>query len=379
MRVGLFTESYEPVINGVSTSVKTLALELIAGGHEPVVLAPRYPGYADSNEIPVRRLPSWVSPWNPENPFAHSPLLGQPMALRNLPLDVVHTQQPFGMGMHGRRLARQLGVPLVSTFHTLYHEYTHYVRPLPPALSHWWLSRHLRLYYEGDCTRVIVPSRATGEILVRIGVSQNKISVVPTGIPPLRPVLPAECAAVRERYRLPEGAPVLLYVGRLAKEKNIEALFDGLAHWPDDAVLLLVGGGPALEELKAKAETRQLAHRIRFAGFVPRIDLPPIFATATLFVFPSLTDTQGVVLSEAQSYGLPCIVANGGGAPEFVRDGIDALVVAPEQIGPAAATLLTDPSRLQAFACAARQSPLHPTPTEMARQIVAVYEAARND
>lgn len=376
MRVGLFTESYEPVINGVSTSVRTLALELLTEGHEPTVLAPRYPGYADSSELPVRRLPSWVSPWNPQNPFAYSPLLGQPMALRNLPLEVVHTQQPFGMGQHGRAMARQLGVPLVSTFHTLYHEYTHYV-PLPSQLSRWWLSRHLRLYYGRDCAQVIVPSKATGQVLVELGVPEEKLTVVPTGIPALRPVLPTELAAVRERYHLPEGAPVLLYVGRLAKEKNIESLFDALGHWPADALLLLVGGGPALEELKQEAESRRIAHQVRFAGFVPRPDLPPIFAAASLFVFPSLTDTQGVVLSEAQSNGLPCVVAKGGGAPEFVRDGIDALIVPPSELGPATAALLNDPARLQAFACAARQSPLHPTPTEMARRIIAVYEAAR--
>ena len=81
-----------------------------------------------------------------------------------------------------------------------------------------------------------------------------------------------------------------------------------------------------------------------------------------------------MVLSEAQSNGLPCVVAKGGGAPEFVRDGVDALVVAPQELGEAAAALLADSSRLQSFACAARQSPLHPTPTEMARQILAVYE-----
>ena len=170
---------------------------------------------------------------------------------------------------------------------------------------------------------------------------------------------------------------MLLYVGRIAREKNIELLFEALRQWPSDAILLLVGGGPALESLKSEAEARGLATRIRFAGFVPRIDLPPIFAAATLFVFPSITDTQGVVLSEAQSNGLPCVVAKGGGAPEFVRDGIDALIVPPQELGAATAALLADRDRLQAFACAARQSPLHPTPTEMARRIVEVYEAAR--
>lgn len=377
MRIGLFTESYEPVINGVSTSVKTLAEELIADGHEPTVVAPRYPGYADLGPIAVRRMPSWTSVLNPENPFAYAPLFGPPTVLRNFPLDVVHTQQPFGMGLHGRRIATEHRIPLVSTFHTLYHEYTHYARPLPTWLSKWFLSRHFRLYYGRDCAKVIVPSRAAGKILIELGVPDTKIAVVPTGIPPLRPILPSEIDAVRARYALAEGAPVLLYVGRLAKEKNLSVLFAALQEWPHNAVLLLVGGGPASDALKQEVEQLGLKERVRFAGFVPRADLPPIFAAATLFVFPSLTDTQGVVLSEAQSNGLPCIVANGGGAPEFVRDGVDALVIAPEQLGAATAQLLANPDQLRAFACAAKESPLHPTPAEMARRIVAVYQDAQ--
>jgi len=377
VRIGLFTESYEPVINGVSTSVKILSEELIAEGHEPTVVAPRYPGYADLGPIPVRRMPSWTSVLNPENPFAYPPIFGPPTVLRNFPLDVVHTQQPFGMGLHGRRIATQHAIPLVSTFHTLYHEYTHYARPLPTWLSKSFLSRHFRLYYGRDCAKVIVPSRAAGRILTALGVPEAKLAVVPTGIPPLRPILPSEIEGVRSRYGLTDGAPVLLYVGRLAKEKNLSLLFTALSEWPRNALLLLVGGGPATEALKQEAEARGVAERVRFAGFVPRADLPPFFAAATLFVFPSLTDTQGVVLSEAQSNGLPCVVVNGGGAPEFVRDGIDSLVVAPEQLGAATAALLADPDRLRAFACAAKESPLHPTPTEMARRIVAVYQAAQ--
>ena len=374
MRIGLFTESYEPVINGVSTSVKTLAEELMTEGHEPTVVAPRYPGYADPGPISVRRMPSWTSLLNPENPFAYPPVFSPPTVLRNFPLDIVHTQQPFGMGLHGRRMAARHGIPLISTFHTLYHEYTHYVRPLPTALSRWFLSHYFRLYYGRDCVRVIVPSRAAGLILTNIGIPESKIVVVPTGIPPLRPILPSEIEAVRARYGLRENAPVLLYVGRLAKEKNIGELLGALTLWPENAILLLVGGGPAATDLKAQAELLGIGERVRFAGFVPRGDLPPIFAAATLFVFPSVTDTQGVVLSEAQSNGLPCIVAKGGGAPEFVRDGIDALVVPPDQLGAATAELLADRDRLDAFACAAKESPLHPTPAEMARRIVAIYE-----
>jgi 1,2-diacylglycerol 3-alpha-glucosyltransferase len=115
----------------------------------------------------------------------------------------------------------------------------------------------------------------------------------------------------------------------------------------------------------------------RFAGFLTRTQLAPVYQAATLFVFPSVTETQGVVLSEAQSFGVPCIVADGGGAPEFVRPGIDALTVPAGDVAAFTATirtLLTDNERRQAFAAASLASPLRPTPEGMAAQMISVYE-----
>jgi glycosyltransferase involved in cell wall biosynthesis len=383
----LFTESYDPVINGVSTSVKTLAAELLAAGHEPTIIAPAFPDYVDEaeNGIPVRRLPSWRTIFNPGNPFAYPPVGLPPAALRDLSVDVVHTQQPFGIGMHGRQCARRLGVPLVSTFHTLYTLYSHYFPVVPKTVAVAFVANQLRRYYQ-ICDAIIVPSREAGRRLESIGVAPSALYVVPTGVPEAPNVIPAAVERARQGLSLPEGAPILLFVGRLAKEKNMDLLVDAFAAlcpaFPDDdkhPILLLVGSGPYVSACRQRVERAGIDKWVRFAGFLGRNQLAPIYAAATLFAFPSSTETQGVVLSEAQSFGVPCVLVQGGGAPEFVRDGVDALITPPDVAAFSAAlsSLLTDDVRRRAMSAAALASPLHPTPADMAHRVVEVYESAR--
>lgn len=387
MRVGLFTESYDPIINGVSTSVKTLAAELARSGHTPIVVAPRYAGFIDEPGVgpaPVRRLASWRTVFNPENPFAFPPLGPTPAALRGVSFDIVHTQQPFGIGLHGRVAARRAGVPLVSTFHTLYTEYTHYLPIFPPRVARWWLTGVLRDYY-GTCDAVVVPSREAGRRLEALGVMPERLHVVPTGVPAPPSVMPAAVEQTRRTFSLPTGAPVLLYVGRLAREKNLDLLVDAFAvlceeeGWAGDRrpILLLVGSGPYRAACEQRVQRLGIAPWVRFAGFLKRNQLAPVYAAATLFCFPSATETQGVVLSEAQSHGLPCVVVNGGGAPEFVRPNMDALLV-PSSVDAFAAAvreLLTDYEKRRLFSAAALASPLRPTPEAMVRQVIALYSS----
>ena len=381
MRVGLFTESYDPIINGVSTSVKTLAAQLARNQHAPVVVAPRFPGFADEGgPCPVVRLPSWRTLWNPQNPFAYPPVGPPPHVLRGVALDIVHTQQPFGMGMHGRRIARLRGIPLVSTFHTLYTEYAHYFPVVPRSVAHQFLNTVLRRYYD-SCDAVIVPSREAGRRLETIGLAGGgRLHVVPTGVAAPPAVMPAARDKARAAYDLPLGAPVLLFVGRLAKEKNLELLFDAFARLVAGGsgtppVLLLVGSGPHREACEAYVKHLGLTGHVRFAGFLSRNDLAPVYELATLFCFPSSTETQGVVLSEAQSHGLPCVLVEGGGASEFVRPDIDALVVksGADAFTRAIQTLLDNPNQSREFAAAALASPLRPTPDAMVRLVVDVY------
>ena len=379
MRVGIFSEAFDPVINGVTSSVKTLAAELCVAGWEPVVVAPGFPGYTDDPTLryDVIRLPSFRSIFNRSYPFAYPPFGAPPGILRDAHFDLIHTQQPFGMGFHGLRLARRANIPLVSTFHTLYHEYTHYFPVLPRQTLGKILSGHLRRYY-GACDAVIVPSKAAGDKLVALGVAPERLTVVPTGVPAPPAVLPAAIAEARRKLQLPEGLPVVLFVGRLAKEKNLDLLLEAFAPLAGRATLLIVGSGPGAAACEQRARALELAPWVRFPGFLSRGELSPIYALSSVFAFPSGSETQGVVLSEAQSHGLPCVVVNQGGGPEFVRHEIDALVVPPRVLEFRAAleALLENPVRRRQFSQASRESVLRPTPEGMARRVIEVYSEA---
>lgn len=327
MKVAIFSESYLPYLNGVSISIRILHEELVRRGHEVWIYAPRYKGYCDPYPT-VRRFPSFTTPYEPEYPIGwlFAPKLWR--EFRSLGVDVVHTHTPFFVGMAGASWARRLRIPLVSTYHTLYEEYLHYVPSVVPrrlvrAVLRW----HLRRYYE-SVDAIITPSEIGAEVLRKYGIKKP--------ITPIRnPVLPfpeVSKSEARARLGIPEEVWMLLYVGRMAPEKNVSVLLKAMPHIVRGcprARLWLVGPGPSLEALKAEAEAMNLGEWVRFTGAVPREEVSLYLLAADLFVFPSVTESQGLVLDEAQAAGLPCIVANGGGAPEAVDYGQTGLVVEP--------------------------------------------------
>jgi glycosyltransferase involved in cell wall biosynthesis len=297
--------------------------------------------------------------------------------------DIVHTQHPFGIGMHGAATAQRLQVPVISTFHTLYMEYAHYFPLLPNDMIVSTINQHLKQYYS-RCQRVIVPSRESERRLVQIGVPPEKITVIPTGVPDAPPIALDEMEKARSEFHLPKDIPIILFVGRLAKEKNLALLIHAFARLrtalvaPEPIHLVLVGDGPYRETCEQLARDCGVADAVQFTGFLTKQQLAPLYAAATLFAFPSSSETQGVVLSEAQSFGLPCVVVRGGGASESVREGIDALVVEPlpETFSKAMADLINDPDQRHAFSIAAQTNPLRLTPEKMVDCIIDVYTSA---
>ncbi|MEN3001305.1 MAG: glycosyltransferase, partial [Armatimonadota bacterium] len=327
MKVALFSESYLPYLNGVSISIRILKEELERRGYEVWVYAPRFRNYRD--EWPrVRRFPAFYTPFEPDYPIGWywAPHLWREW--RRQRFDIVHTHTPFFVGMAGARWARRTRTPLVSTFHTLYEEYLHYVPGIiPKGLVRRVLRWHLRRYYEG-VDAIMTPSETGKEVLCRYGIRKP--------ITPIRnPVLPFP-DLTKEQARAALGIPddvwMLLYVGRMAPEKNVHVLLQAMPHvvrgYPN-ARLWLVGPGPSLEALQALADALDLRDYVHFMGPVPREQVSLYMLAADLFTFPSVTESQGLVLDEAQAAGLPCIVANGGGAPEAVDYGASGLIVEP--------------------------------------------------
>ncbi len=307
LRLGFFTEIYRPVVNGVVESVEALAEGMRSRGHDVYCFAPRMPGYAETDG-PVFRMPSLPLPTR--TPYRLTlPLVSR----RNLNgvikrLSLVHVHSPFVTGWMGLRYARRYGMPLVFTYHTQLEAYAHYV-PFEPNATRFAAAQLTRTF-ANNADAVVVPTPAMAVRLREIGVTA-KIEIVPTGIDLARFGGGRRDEALRTRAGLNEGDRLVLFVGRLAKEKNLELLLRALAAVRDESLKLVVAGdGPVRHELERKARELGVASRTRFLGAVARTDLPNLYASADAFVMPSTTETQGLVLAEALAAGAYVIAAD---------------------------------------------------------------------
>ena len=382
-RIGMFSESFHPVQNGVSTSVLTLIAGLRALNHHICVFAPAHE-HQPVSESNVLRFPSFVSAFNREYPVAYPflPRIALETHFDRLKLDVVHTHTPFVMGLTGGKLAIRRNVPLVSTFHTLYAQYTHYVPLLPDSMTQSLVEHYLPWYYN-RCTEIICPSEVAAQTLRGYGVTRP-ITVIPTGVPlpPREALTETARRQARKRIGVSFHAPLLVYAGRIAREKNIDWLLEvfGKVHSQVPAArLAIVGGGSYLEEAKSAASS--FGDSVLFPGPTPRHQLDELFAACDVFCFPSASETQGLVIGEARAAGAPCVVADAGGAPETVRDGEDGFRVPCGDTAAFAARvvqLLTNPELRATMRANARANALAYTPERMVQNVLGVYERARS-
>jgi 1,2-diacylglycerol 3-alpha-glucosyltransferase len=348
MHVGLFTECYRPIQNGVVASVDALACELRAGGHEVTCVTPRMPNYREVQEFVVR-VPSLPLPIRTAYRLT-IPFVAGERGWRALErLSIVHTHSAFVTGWMGLRLARRLRVPLVFTYHTQLEEYAHYV-PFDARATRS-AAAHLTRTYANAADAVVVPTAAMEARLRALGVTA-RIAVVPSGIDLGQFAGGRRDEALRVRFGVPADAAMVLSVGRLGREKNVELTLAAFAQLgPQPARLVLVGDGAQREALERRAEQLGIAARTTFAGEFPRESLPGVYASADAFLFTSTSETQGLVLVEALAAGLPVVAVD---TPQ-TRDvlGEAGSVAAPEPQALAAAL------RLALGARAARPLPAH--------------------
>ena len=307
LRIGLFTEIYRPVVNGVVASIETLAEGLRGRGHQVYCFAPHMPGYVETDG-PVVRIPSLPLPTR--TPYR----LVIPLVSRRdvnaviKRLSVVHVHSPFVTGWMGVRYARRYGMPLVYTYHTQLEAYAHYV-PFEANATRFAASQLTRTF-ANLVDAVVVPTPAMAERLKELGVTV-RMEVVPSGIDVAHFAAGKRDENLRARLGVRPGERLLLAVGRLAKEKNLELLLRALAIANDSSLKLAVAGdGPHRQALEAIARAGGIAGSARFLGVVGREALPDLYASADAFVMPSTTETQGLVLAEALAAGALVIAAD---------------------------------------------------------------------
>jgi glycosyltransferase involved in cell wall biosynthesis len=354
VRIALFTNNYLPFCGGVTVSVETLRRGLEGRGHEAWVIAPRFPGAPDGAPH-VLRYPSIPAATYPEFPLAVPFSPAMTARVRALDVDVFHAHHPFLLGPAAGRLARRSGRPLVFTYHTRYEKYAHYV-PLTRALVEA-AATGLSTRFAARASAVIAPSAVVRDELLRRGVG-SPVTVVPTGVDLAR-FRPGDRAAARRALLLPPTDPLLLYVGRLDREKSVDRVllaFDRVASTVPRARLLMVGHGKEAEALRRLAGRLAAADRVTFLGVRAHEALPVCYQAADLFVFASETETQGLVLAEAAACALPAVAVAASGCDEVVRDGVSGLLTKgePTSLAEAAIGLLLDGERRAAMALRAR-------------------------
>jgi glycosyltransferase involved in cell wall biosynthesis len=331
MRAGFFTEVYHPVVNGIVASIDGLACGLRALGHEVYCFAPRVPGYEERDE-PVFRMPSLPLPVSA--PYRLTlPVVSRRNrhAIINR-LDILHAHSPFVTGWMAVRYARRLRIPLVYTYHTQLEEYAHYV-PFEPHATRRAASTLTRSF-ANLADAVIVPTASMRDHLIELGVTV-RIEVIPSGIDLAHFSSGTRNARLRASLGVCEGERMLLFVSRLAREKNVDLLIDALCACTVCARLIIAGDGPERAGLEARAIERGVADRIHFLGPVDRRELPDLYASADAFVFPSVTETQGLVLVEALAAGTLVVAADAepvrevlGGAGRLVTAAVPAFAEA---------------------------------------------------
>ena len=377
MRIAIFSECYTPVTNGVVTSIITLRETMRAWGHRVYVFAPGTPQPDDDAD--VFRLPELPFPRHPYHFARPFPRLNVNFAALNI--QIVHCQHPFTVGRLGAETARKHGIPMVYTAHSLYDTMAACAKsPLVRSMG----PKAMRGVMRRFCAKadyVIAPSRYTREAL-RADHVQARCLVVPSGVIPPK-ILPGAREAIRAQLNLADETPLLLYVGRLGPEKRIDILLKSVAalrqsDLPDAAAnfkVALVGDGQCRLELEELTEALHLQDRVKFVGGVPHNDVGEWYAAGDIFTMPSPAETQGLVLVEAMSAGLPCITVDQGGPKELVLQGETGLRI-PLDTGSfthALDCLLRDPEMRQQFGARGRQHAAAYTPEAMTRRVMAVY------
>lgn len=324
LRIAVFSDSALPILNGVSVSIDCLVNELRNRGHSVHVFTSAHFRYRDPDPN-THRFAAVETPWTKGYPLAFPPFLRMLHKFRQHEFDIIHTHTPWTAGFVGLRWAESHDIPIVSTYHTLYDRYAHYIPYVPRRYVRFKIAKHTSWYYN-HVEHVITPSEAALKWLRRHSVT-TKASVIPTAALSRSFFNRAE---VRAQLGIAPEHKILLYVGRIAKEKNLQTLFAMAAEaFRRDPTLRLwlVGDGPYRSACAAIARSLGIGDRVKFVGYVPRQDVDRYYAAADLFVFSSITETQGLVVLEAMNYGLPGVVVAGGGASEPIVDGENGLIV----------------------------------------------------
>lgn len=329
MKIGIIADAYKPYISGVTNyiAINKQALEKL--GHEVYVFTFGYEEYQDDEPGIIR------SPGLPIlNTGFYFSLRYNNSAIRMVrTMDAVHVHHPFISGALALRYCRPRGIPIVFTNHTRYDLYAHVYAPMvPDAISETAIQAYLPVFCR-SIDLVVSPSAGMKEVLRRFGVDTH-IEVVPNGVD-IKPFQHPPQPHQREELGYSHDDVILVFVGRLGLEKNVQFLlraFASTAAACENARLMLIGDGPDRENLKDLAKQLRVDRLVNFIGKLPYPEIPRYLVLADAFVTASVTEVHPLTVIEAMASGLPVLGIESPGISDTVEDGFTGLLAYSEEL-----------------------------------------------
>ena len=386
MRIGLFTDTYPPYINGVSTSVLMLKQGLEKLGHEVYVVTVNSENFhykKEDNVLMIPGIPIGIYDFRMTSLYPLRAL----KIIKSWNLDVIHTHTEFAVGTFARLIAKQYNIPLVHTYHTMYEEYIYYITKGYFDGASKKLVEYLTLFLcDKTVEELIVPTKKTHDLFKEKYKVKRDVHIIPSGIDVTRfykeNVDLLSIKSLKKELNIKKDDFVILFVGRIAKEKSIDFLIKNLKailKKVPKARMIIVGDGPDMNELALLVRENKLDKHVTFTGKVPWSEIPKYYQLADVFVTASKTETQGLTVIEAMAAEKPVVAIKDESFELVMKDKQDGLFFeTKEEYQRLIIELYNNPSYAKMIAKQARITANAYNPEVYAKRVLEVYESVIN-
>ena len=335
LNIGIFTDTYVPYINGVTTSVLILKKSLEKMGHNVYIVTVNnetlHYKYEDNDKIiRIPGIPTGIYDYRLTGIYPVKVI----NKIKKWNLDVIHSQTEFGVGTFARIIAKQFNIPLVHTYHTMYEDYVHYITHGYFNKSSKKIVEYLTIFYcDKTISELIVPTKKAYDLFKKKYKVDRNVYIVPTGIEVEKFYREnnkkLDIVSKRKSLGIDKDDFVVLFVGRIGSEKNIELLLSSMRSLSGSLPkmkLLIVGSGPDLGNYQEYIKKYKLEKKVIFTGAVPWENIQDYYMVADVFTTASHTETQGLTVVEAMAASLPVVCVSDESFQDTVIDGLNGLV-----------------------------------------------------
>lgn len=386
MRIGLFTDTYPPYINGVSTSVEMLKNALEKKGHTVYVVtindsAIKYKYDEEKHILRMPGIPIGIYDYRLSQIYPIKAI----NRIKEWKLDIIHSNTEFSIGIFARLFAKQFSIPLVHTYHTWYEDYVYYLTRGHFDRSSKKVIEYLAKFYcETTATELIVPTKKICNLFKEKYKFEKNINIIPTGIEIERffceNVDKLEINKMKKFYNITKKDFTIIFVGRLAEEKNIKYIIDiekMLSEKISNVKLLIVGDGPARNDYEAYSKELNLEEKVIFTGRAAWEDMPIYYHMADAFITASQSETQGLTVIEAMASSIVPICINDDAFLETVVDSLNGIIFkTKEEALEKIINIIKDDKKRESIKRQARVTAEKCTSKYFAEAVLDVYERA---